>query len=80
MKWFEDDTSGKPETQSKALASPFGDTGFTPRPMGHNSLEDLNCCPKCRSPLLKSSISTQDGRTIPVGYCINHLVCLPQIK
>lgn len=52
-------------------------TVFDPDHSGYNSIDSLDVCPICFVRTTKATIRTQDGREIPVAYCLRHRSCLP---
>lgn len=54
-------------------------TVFDPKHSGYNAVDSLHKCPVCLADMIKSTVSTSDGREVPVGYCLLHRTCLPQL-
>lgn len=52
-------------------------TVFDPHHSGYNSLETLNNCPVCLVVMTQATVTTVDGRKIPINYCLRHRTCLP---
>lgn len=52
-------------------------TTFDPNHAGYNTLERLDICPICSIKMLTATVSTADGRDIPITYCLQHRITLP---
>ena len=44
---------------------------------GYNTLDSLDHCPVCLMSNSKATLTTADGRKIPVSFCLRHRICLP---